>query len=255
MLKLSFSEFGVGAPIVIVHGLFGSSRNWTTIAKKLAATHKVYAVDLRNHGASPWSSRMTLNAMAADLSRFISEHHLDAPIVIGHSLGGKAAMVLALTHAKMVGRLVVADIAPVTYPPTLKPYIEAMAAIDLSAVTRRSEVDGLLKSTISDPGIRAFLLQNLEAMPSGLVWKLNLQALGKGMADYSTFPAEAAGRRFDGPCIFISGALSNYVKKSDHAHIRHFFPHVQFCEIQGAGHWLHAEKPQAFLDCLDTFIQ
>ena len=254
MLKLSYTEFGTGAPIVIVHGLFGSSRNWTSIAKKLGESHHVLSVDLRNHGASPWSDSMDLSHMAADLSRFIDDHHLKDPIVIGHSLGGKAAMVLALTHPDKVGKLVVADIAPVTYPPELKPYIDAMRAVDLSSVSRRGEVDGLLKAVVPNPGIRTFLLQNLVSDSSGLSWRLNLEALAKGMADYSTFPKETVGRHFPGPCLFISGGKSHYVKKSYHSLIKKFFPSVQFSVIDGAGHWVHAEKPQDFLKSLEDFF-
>jgi len=163
-------------------------------------------------------------------------------------------MVLALTHSDKVGKLVVADIAPVTYPQWRNPYIEAMQAVDLSSVTRRGEVDQILKKAVPEPDVRAFLLQNLESSPTGFSWRLNLDALAKGMADYSTFPKEVAGRKYGNPCLFISGGKSAYVKKADHALIQRLFPQVEFSEIKDAGHWLHAEKPQVFFENLNKFL-
>ncbi|MCW9035440.1 MAG: alpha/beta fold hydrolase [Rhodospirillales bacterium] len=254
MLKLSHKEFGAGEPIIVMHGLFGSVSNWTGIAKKLAQSHRVITVDLRNHGASPWSSSMVLTEMAGDLVHFIDHHRLGKPAVLGHSLGGKVAMVLALEHPDRVGKLIAADIAPVTYPPSLKSYIKAMQAIDVSSLSRRSEVEEKLKPVVPEAAVRAFLMQNLETTGNSLRWRINLDALETGMDDFSTFPAETAGRHYQGPTLFVSGGKSTYVKKSHHKLISKMFPQVQFEEIHGAGHWLHAEKPGEFLQIVTDFL-
>ncbi len=254
MLKLSYREFGVGPPVIVLHGLFGSVSNWTGIAKKLARTHRIITVDLRNHGASPWSDSMVLTEMAGDLVHFIDHHRLEKPVVLGHSLGGKVAMVLALEHPDKVEKLVVADISPVTYPPALKPYIKAMQDIDLSSLSRRGEVEEKLEAAIPEAGVRAFLMQNLETSNNRLGWRINLDALESGMEDFSSFPAQTAGRHYDEPTLFISGGKSTYVQKSHHQLIRKMFPQVRFEEIHGAGHWLHAEKPGDFIQIVNDFL-
>ena len=225
-------------PLLIVHGLFGSARNWTAIARHLARDREVVAVDMRNHGASPWFDTNGYADMAADLAEVIGDEPHD---VLGHSMGGKAAMVLALTEPARLRRLIVADIAPVAYTHTQSHLIEAMRRVDLSTVTRRSDAAAQL-GDVPDDGTRAFLLQSLDVKARR--WNLNLDALEREMPEIVGFP-EIDGR-FDGPALFLSGGASNYVRPEHRDPIKALFPEARFAKIPGAGHWLHAEKPREF---------
>ena len=161
-VELAHDAFGeTGRPVVVLHGLLGSARNWTTIAKQLADTHRVFALDLRNHARSPWANTMSFEEMAGDVAAFIERHDLGRPVVIGHSLGGKVAMRLALTRAALVERLLVVDVAPVAYAHTFGPFVEAMQEVDLATVRQRADADRQLERTIPDAAVRNFLLQNL----------------------------------------------------------------------------------------------
>jgi pimeloyl-ACP methyl ester carboxylesterase len=248
-VKLAEQAHGEGGdrpPLLIAHGLFGSARNWGVIAKRLAATRRVVAVDMRNHGDSPWSPVHDYPAMAADLA----EAALGRSDVLGHSMGGKAAMLLALTYPDKVNRLVVGDIAPVAYSHTQAHLVEAMAALDLSALDSRGDADRALAAAVPDPGVRAFLLQSLDLRERR--WRLNLAALGTEMPKILSFP-EVAGR-FGGPALFLSGANSPYVLPEHLDRIRTLFPAARFARIPGAGHWLHAEKPREFEAAVQTFL-
>jgi esterase len=201
---------------------------------------------MRNHGDSPWDNTHDYPAMAEDLAGTI-EGRWD---VLGHSMGGKAAMLLALEHPDKVNRLVVADIAPVAYGHTQAHLVEAMAALDLSAISTRAEADAALAANIDTPAVRAFLLQSLDVREKR--WTLNLPVLGREMAKILSFPELAA--RFDGPALFLSGAASDYVRPEHHDRIRALFPGARFAEIAGAGHWLHAEKPREFCEAVAAFL-
>ena len=235
-----------GAPtdrpgLVIVHGLYGSGRNWGVIAKRLADSRHVVAVDQRNHGASPWFDTHSYEDMAADLADVIEE--TGAPCdVLGHSMGGKAAMVLALTRPDLVNSLIVADIAPVAYEHSQIQYIEAMKAVDLSRVERRSDAAGQLRETVDNPALVPFFLQALEVTEKR--WLLNLDTLAREMPKTLGFP-DLAGS-YDGRTLFLSGAESDYVGHAHRDRIKALFPAAQFAKIPGAGHWLHAEKPREF---------
>ena len=237
-------------PLVIAHGLFGSARNWGVIARRLSDRGRVVAVDMRNHGDSPWSERQGYEEMAADLSGVIAAQGGTAD-VLGHSMGGKAAMVLALTDPARVRRLIVADIAPVAYGHSQSHLIEAMRAVDLSDVTRRSEADAQLAAHIETPGVRAFHLQSLDAAEQR--WKLNLDALAAEMDRIIGWP-DVDGR-FEGPALFLSGGESDYVRRAHRDRIRALFPKARFASIPGAGHWLHAEKPREFEAAVRTFLE
>ncbi|TYO88203.1 alpha/beta fold hydrolase [Oceanicella actignis] len=240
-------------PLLIAHGLFGSARNWNTLARRLAQGRRVAAVDMRNHGDSPRAPTQTYQDMAQDLADSIET--LGAPAdVLGHSMGGKAAMALALLRPELVRRLVVADIAPVRYGHSHAHYIEAMRAVDLSRVRRRAEADAQLAERLEDRAMRAFLLQSLAAGPDGARWKLNLEALERALPDIMDWPEALDARRFDGPALFVSGERSDYVTEAGRARIRALFPQARFAAIPGAGHWLHAEKPQEFLDEVAAFL-
>ncbi|GIT89870.1 esterase [Jannaschia pagri] len=233
-------------PLLIAHGLFGSARNWGVVAKRLASDRQVVVVDMRNHGASPWSDSHSYADMAADLAEVMQGRPHD---VLGHSMGGKAAMVLALSRPDLVRRLIVADIAPVAYAHTQTPLIDAMEAVDLSRVTRRSEAAEQMQQ-VPDDGTRAFLLQSLDA--AGGRWTLNLSVLKAEMDKIIGFP-EVSGS-FGGSTLFLTGGKSDYVQPSHRDKITALFPMALFVSIPGAGHWVHAENPRAFEASARTFL-
>jgi esterase len=216
------------------------------IAKRLAETRRVVAVDMRNHGDSPWAEVHDYPAMAADLAGVI-DGRWD---VLGHSMGGKAAMVLALAHPDKVHRLVVADIAPVPYGHTQAHLVAAMAGLDLSGIATRGDADRALAADVEDPGVRAFLLQSLDVREKR--WRLNLEVLGREMPKILSFP-EVDGQ-FGGPVLFLSGANSSYVLPEHRDRIRALFPAARFAKIPGAGHWLHAEKPREFEAAVAAYL-
>ena len=233
-------------PLLIAHGLFGSARNWGVIAKRLSDTREVVAVDMRNHAGSLWSESHSYADLAADLAKVIGAETWD---VLGHSMGGKAAMVLAVTHPARVRRLIVADIAPVAYSHTQAHLIDLMRAVDMSRVTRRSDAAEQL-AEVPDDGIRSFLLQSLDV--GAKRWTLNLDVLEAEMPGIVGFP-ELNGA-FDGPAFFLSGAESTYVRAEHRAAIKALFPQARFAKIPGAHHWLHAEKPREFEAAVRAFL-
>lgn len=238
-------------PLLIAHGLFGSARNWGVIARRLADRREVLAVDMRNHGDSPRFPTQSYADMAADLAEVIAAHGGRAD-VLGHSMGGKAAMLLALTEGAMVNRLVIADIAPVAYSHDQTQHITAMRALDLSGLTSRAEADHRLAASVTDPALRAFFLQSLDLRTSPPGWRINLDVLEAEMPRIIGWP-QVSGR-FDGPTLFLSGALSHYVRPEYRETIRALFPAARFAKIPGAGHWLHAEKPREFEETVRVFL-
>ena len=228
-------------PLLIAHGLYGSGRNWGVIAKRLSSDRPVIAVDMRNHGSSPWDGCHSYPAMAGDLAAVIRAE--GSPMaVLGHSMGGKAAMMLALTHPDLVARLIVADIAPVAYGHDQSRYIAAMRAVDLSRVEKRSDAEAQLAALVDDPTLPAFFTQSLDLKERR--WRLNLDALADQMPQILGFP-DVSGS-FDKPTLFLTGANSPYVQPEHRARIKALFPAARFAKIPGAGHWLHAEKPREF---------
>ncbi|MEM8631625.1 MAG: alpha/beta fold hydrolase [Pseudomonadota bacterium] len=236
-------------PVLIAHGLFGSGRNWGVIAKRLSNDRQVITVDMRNHAESPWAESHSYPDLAGDLAGVVAAHGGCAD-VIGHSMGGKAAMVLALTAPERVRKLLVADIAPVGYGHTQSQLIAAMRAVDLTRVNKRSDADAQLASKVEDPAVRAFLLQSLDV--PGKRWRLNFDVLDREMDRIIGFP-EIEGR-FDGPTLFLSGGASDYVLPEYRPKIRALFPHAHFAKIPGTGHWLHAEKPHDFEAAARVFL-
>jgi esterase len=206
---------------------------------------RVVAVDMRNHGASPWSDSQTYADMAADLAGVLT----GPADVLGHSMGGKAAMMLALTRPELVRKLVVADIAPVAYGHTQLDKITAMRRVDLARVGSRAEAGQMMG--LQDPALTAFFLQSLDL--AGKKWRLNLDALAANMPAILGFPAVSGA--FDGPVLFLSGARSDYVLPEHRPRIKALFPHARFAKIPDAGHWLHAEKPREFVAAVDVFLQ
>ncbi|KAJ56142.1 esterase [Actibacterium mucosum KCTC 23349] len=236
-------------PLLIVHGLYGSARNWNGMAKRLSDTRKVITVDQRNHGESPWFQSHSYPDMATDLAEVIAAHGGVADVV-GHSMGGKAAMTLALTQPDMVNRLVVADIAPVAYTHDQLQFIHAMRALDVETADTRSAANAQLAARIDDAGIRAFLLQSFDRKEKK--WVLNLDVLEREMPNVVGWP-EISGS-FDAATLFLSGGASDYVLPEHRTKIRGLFPKARFAKIPGAGHWLHAEKPDAFEASLRAFL-
>ncbi len=254
-LKLAYDVTGAGPPLVILHGLFGSARNWRAIAAGLAGRHRVFSLDLRNHGDSPWSDEMSYEAMAEDVCAVLEAKGIAGAAVMGHSMGGKAAMTLALARPEAIGALIVVDVAPVTRPPELRAYARAMAAIDLAQVSRRAEADRLLAASVEDRRVRGFLMQNLVMRDGRPAWRLNLDAIDREMEVIGGFPEHLLERRYDGPTHFITGAESDYVRPEHRELILRLFPKTTLSVIGGAGHWLHAEKPDSFLRAVQRFLK
>ncbi|MFM7334200.1 MAG: alpha/beta fold hydrolase [Tabrizicola sp.] len=242
-----------GTPtLVIAHGLYGSGRNWGVIARRLADGRDVVAVDMRNHGDSPRRATQSYPDMAEDLAEVIES--LGAPVdLLGHSMGGKAAMQLALTRAGLIRRLIVADIAPVAYSHDQTRNARAMADLDLTRITTRAEADAALAATIDDPSLRAFFLQSLDFRQQPPRWKLNLAVLEAEMPKIVGWPGTEGV--FDHPTLFLTGAESHYVRPEHREAIRAHFPKARFAKLPGAGHWLHAEKPREFEETVRVFLQ
>ncbi|MEI4263246.1 alpha/beta fold hydrolase [Roseovarius sp. D0-M9] len=251
MLNIVEHGTATDAPaLLIAHGLYGSARNWGVIAKRLGEGRRVIAVDMRNHGMSDWQDTHSYPDLAADLAEVIEAE--DGPVdVLGHSMGGKAAMMLALTRGNLVNRLIVADIAPVTYDHSQMPYIEAMKAVDLSGIERRSDAAPLLEAEVDDPALVPFFLQSLDVAERR--WRLNLDVLAREMPRIMSFP-DVSGQ-FDGPALFLSGEKSDYVRPEHREVIKPLFPNARFMTLKGAGHWLHAEEPRAFVDVAGGWLE
>ncbi|TVP73881.1 MAG: alpha/beta fold hydrolase [Rhodobacteraceae bacterium] len=253
-MKLNILRNGspTGLPkLLIVHGLFGSARNWGAIAKRLSDSREVLSVDLRNHGESPWSATHTYADLACDLADLIRAEGGDFD-VLGHSMGGKAAMVLALSAPDLVKRLLVADIAPVGYTHSQTPLIDAMLSLDLRAIATRGQADSALASRVDDPSVRAFLLQSLDLRADPPRWRLNLHVLAQEMAQITGWPKPAGS--YTGPTLFLSGARSDYMLPEHRPVIKALFPNARFSKIPKAGHWLHAEAPRAFEETLRVWF-
>ncbi|MBM9594779.1 alpha/beta fold hydrolase [Roseitranquillus sediminis] len=244
-MKLAAQTQGAGAPLVIAHGLFGSGRNWGVVAKRLADIREVTTVDMRNHGDSPWRDDHSYEAMADDLAEVVGDRPAD---VMGHSMGGKAAMVLALRRPDLVRRLVVVDIAAVAYEHSQMELVEAMRATDLTGIERRSEAAE--RMPVDDPQVKAFLLQSLDA--ANRCWKLNLDVFARQMDAITGWPGTDG--RFDGPALLIRGEASDYAPDERLEETRRLFPRLEVVTVQGAGHWVHAEKPREVEAAVRSFL-
>ncbi len=238
---LSYPCTQKGESLLIVHGLFGCARNWGAISKRLSDQFNVYAVDLRNHGDSPWYDSQSYLDMAQDLAQIIQ--HVGQPMhIIGHSMGGKAAMVLSLTEPNLVDKLLIADIAPVVYNHDHSQYIEAMQRLDLSQISTLAEAVQALAVDIPELALRNFFLRSLDLTKKR--WKLNLKILQLEMPQILGFPELT--ETYQKPCLMLAGAESSYVTEEMRPRIKDLFPKVKFAKILRAGHWLHADRPRAF---------
>jgi esterase len=252
MQMLNVVETGTGGevPLLIAHGLFGSARNWGVISRRLGETRRVLSVDMRNHANSPRFDSQSYDDMAGDLAEVIAAYGGRVDL-LGHSMGGKAAMVLALKDPRKVRRLIVADIAPVAYGHTQSHLVAALQGVDLDRVTSRRDAEAQLMATIPEAEVRAFLLQSLD-LKDGPRWLLNLDVLDREMPGIVGFP-DVQGV-FDKPALFLTGGTSRYVQPQHHARIRALFPQAAFQSIEGAGHWLHAERPREVEAAVQAFL-
>lgn len=237
-------------PLVIAHGLYGSGRNWGVIARNLATRRDVVAVDMRNHGLSFRAGTQSYPDMAEDLAEVVDS--LGVTDLLGHSMGGKAAMQLALTHGGLLRRLVVADIAPVAYGHDQSENARAMRGLDLTGLSSRMEADRRLAPTVPDPAVRAFLLQSLDLKVQPPIWRLNLDVLEAEMAKIVGWP-DTQGQ-FSGPALFLTGSESHYVRPEHRDVIRALFPAARFAKLTGAGHWLHADRPREVEATVRVFL-
>lgn len=251
---LTYSEYGTASAdhpsLIIAHGLYGSGRNWGVIAKRLSDTRHVITPDMRNHGTSPRAASQSYPDMAGDLAEVIQ--NVGGPVdLVGHSMGGKTAMTLALTKPELINRLIIADIAPVAYGHTQQGMIDAMRSVDLSTLTRRSDAESQLAAAGVEPALQSFFTQSLDVPNKS--WRLNLDVLEAEMGKIIGWPEEITGP-FDGPTFFLSGAASDYVLPEHRQKIKTLFPQARFAKIPDAAHWLHAEKPRAFEASVRAFL-
>lgn len=248
---LNYMTFGdeKSPPVMIVHGLYGSGRNWGVIAKRLSDQFFVITVDLRNHGDSPWLDTHNYHVMADDLVEVINSLNIK-PNIIGHSMGGKAAMVLALKRPNLVRNLIIADIAPVKYEHDQSQFIEAMQKVDLSKVEKRSDATLALSKFVEDKSLQNFFTQSLDIKAKR--WKLNLKVLRSEMSEILSFPKIES--EFSGHSLFLKGEKSDYIKSDHRKLIKSLFTKARFATFKEAGHWLHAEKPREFESAARLFF-
>jgi pimeloyl-ACP methyl ester carboxylesterase len=250
---LNAIEAGHGdPPLVLLHGLFGSARNFGRVQRTLARHRRTIAVDLRNHGSSPHGEDMHYATMAADVMATLEQLHALPAVLLGHSMGGKAAMQTALAQPDRVARLIVADIAPVPNPPSLLATAQAMAALPLTAGLTRAEADAALSDAVPDPAVRGFLLQNLQ-LGGHPTWRIGLAEIIAAFAEIQAWDAPAdAG--YDGPTLFIAGADSDYIRPEHRPQIRSWFPRARFVTLKNAGHWVHSDNPEGFVAVVEAFL-
>ncbi len=253
LVNLHTIEYGEQSnqTLLILHGLFGSSTNWRSIARELSSEYFVITVDLRNHGQSPWNDSMQYPEIASDVAWLIEQRGLHRPAMLGHSMGGKAAMTLVQAGMSDISKLIVADIAPLPYQHSHTEFIDAMSSVDFNKVKTRNDVENQLKTDIPEPMIRQFLMQNLIRIDSGFNWRINLEAISENMGFILGYDQEQISET---ETLFIGGGNSNYIVPAVHPEINRLFPSSKFETIEGAGHWLHAEQPDRFIQLVKDFL-
>jgi pimeloyl-ACP methyl ester carboxylesterase len=252
-VTLAFEELGSpgNAPLIILHGFFASSRNWRRVAEKLATKFHVYVLDMRNHGASPHHPLMNYPAMAVDLLQFMDAHGLTTASLLGHSMGGKVAMWFALNHPERMEKLIVVDIAPVSYTHSFNNLIQALKALPLHEISNRKQAELLLASHIPELGYRQFLLQNLVLKDGAYCWRIDLDIFYRMAPNIIAFPAVEYSAPFTGKTLFLAGEDSCYIKADD---VSALFPDATLSVIANAGHWLHVQQPGVFIEQVEKFL-
>ena len=246
------TDRGAGPPVALLHGLFGAAGNFAAIQRRLAETRRVIAFDLRNHGASPHDPDMSYDAMAGDVLDSLAALGVPQAALVGHSMGGKVAMQAALLRPDRVSRLLVADIAPVRYDPAFRGIADAMLAVPLGPGLTRAAADAALAPAVPDPAVRGFLLQNLRLGPAA-AWRIGLREIAAALPGIEGWDAPP-GSQYPGPVLMLRGERSDYVRPEHRPAIRALFPAAQFMALKGAGHWLHADAPDAFVEIARAFL-
>jgi pimeloyl-ACP methyl ester carboxylesterase len=254
-INLHYQVFGQGEPVIIMHGLLGSSRNWLSLAKKLADSYQVYTVDLRNHGRSEHADAMSYIDMAEDIAHFMKICEIGKASLIGHSMGGKVAMTFALQYRDLLDKLIVLDISPVAYQNEFDLLIESLINLPLQEVETRSDADMMLRDEITDDGMRSFLLQNLIQEGDAYSWRVNLKAIKDNLSSIGGFPAPVTINSLACPALFLGGVNSDYIQPDHHPIIRKFFSNSLIHTISNAGHWLHVEQPEKVLTHITSFLE
>jgi len=252
-MKLFLRKYGTGEPLIIMHGLFGTSDNWNTLAKNYGEHFTTYVVDMRNHGQSPHSDEWNYDVMADDIIELMDSENIKTANIIGHSMGGKTAMFLACKFPDRVSKLVVTDIAPKYYAPHHQEIIDALKSVDLTTVSARKEVEQHIEDKIPEPGVRQFLLKSLYWNDDKqLAWRFNLDVISNNINNVG----EELPRtyHYEGPTLFIRGSKSHYITDNDIDQIIEHFPAARLTTIDNAGHWIHAEQPKDFLDITMDFL-
>jgi esterase len=253
-VKLHYRILGEkGQPIIILHGLFGTSDNWQTLGKAFAHHNKVFLVDARNHGHSPHTDEMDYFCMAEDVKELIADEKIDKPIIIGHSMGGKTAMYFAQQYPELLDKLVVVDMGAKKYPPHHQQIFDALLAVDLNVVKMRKEAEAIISSHFNDAAVVQFLLKNLYWDENqNLAWRMNLPLL---IRDIDNILQAVLQKKCFTPALFIRGGKSNYIMNQDWQEILELFPNATLETLENAGHWVHAEAPKEFHNLVNEFIK
>lgn len=253
-VELACEEFGGenSTPLLILHGFFASSRNWRRIAGQLALKFHIYVLDIRNHGNSPRQQRMDYPAMSGDVLHFMNRRNINNAHVLGHSMGGKIAMWLALNHPERIKKLVIVDIAPKNYSHSFDTLIQALMDLPLAEITNRKQAEDFLSGTIPELHYRQFLLQNLMLTEGRYIWRIDLDTFKAEAPMIAAFPDTKGMPAYQGKALFIAGSLSDYVAEQD---IVHLFPGALYRTIAEAGHWPHVQKPEEFIEMVENFLQ
>lgn len=255
-MKLAYREFGEGRPLLILHGLFGQSDNWNTIAKQIAENgFQVFTIDQRNHGLSPHSNEWSYELMATDLHDFINEHKLQNLILLGHSMGGKTVLFFEMLFPNISFKNIIVDIAPRHYEPHHSEVLNALNAVDFTEINTRKDAEAIMNHYISDYGTKQFLLKNIywkEDETKQMAWRFNLEVISKNI---NSIGIETPFYKSNTPTLFIKGGNSNYITKEDEVDIKNRFTDCHIITIEKAGHWVHAEQPNLFLESVLEFIK
>ncbi|MEI8135761.1 MAG: alpha/beta fold hydrolase [Bacteroidota bacterium] len=255
-MKLAYREFGQGQPLIILHGLFGQSDNWNTLAKGFSEKEfHVFTLDQRNHGLSPHSDVWNYDVMADDLKEFIDEHKLVNPILLGHSMGGKTVMFFEMKYTGVASKIIIADISPRAYDPHHTEVLEALNAVDFKIIKTRKEAEAILNNYLSDFGTKQFLLKNIywrDSENNLMDWRFNLKVI---TSNSNNICVEVPKGKSDLPTLVVRGEKSNYVIENDLMGFKRYFPNYKLETILDSGHWMHAEKPEGFFESVINFIK